>query len=110
MDKNRSCLSRNQQAFFELLRAGLWEQEVRLSQLEKIEYDKVLNIAEEQSVIGLIAAGLEHVVDVIIPSEVIFQFVGQTLQLEKQNLAMNEFAASLIDKLRKEDVYAILVK
>ena len=73
----------NTQAFFALVKAGLWEQEVRLSQFDKIDFGKVLNLAEEQSVIGLVAAGLEHVIDVKVPQTMALQFAGQTIQLEK---------------------------
>lgn len=103
-------LDNNQKVFFELLRAGFWEKDVRLSQYKDIDYSAVMRLAEEQSVVGLITAGLEMVSDVIIPKEVILQFVGSTLQIEKQNNAMNAFIVDLIIKLRKEDIYAILVK
>lgn len=100
----------NTQAFFALVRAGLWEQEVRLSQFGEIDFGKVLDLAEEQSVVGLVAAGLEHVVDVKVPKEDVLQFVGRTLQLEQNNQAMNKFVAGLVEKLRKEDVYSLLLK
>lgn len=103
-------LDGNQQAFFALVRAGLWEQEVRLSQYEQIDFDEVFRLAEEQSVVGLVTAGIEHVVDVKVPQEIVLQFVGTALQLEQQNLAMNEYVAQLIEQLRKEDIYTILVK
>ena len=69
-----------------------------------------MNIAEEQSVVGLIAAGLERVTDVKVPKEDVLQFVGQTLQIEQINKSLNEYTARLIEMLRKNDVYAILVK
>ena len=97
-------------AFFALVRAGLWEQEVRFSPYNKIDFSDVYRIAEEQSVVGLVAAGLEHVSDVKVSQEIALQFVGTALQLEQRNLAMNEFVASLIEKLRKDDVCALLVK
>ncbi len=100
----------NQEAFFELVRAGLWEKEARLSQFNNIDYSCILNMAEEQSVVGLVTAGLERVVDVKVPQEWVLQFVGETLQIEQQNKDLNAFVASLIEKLRQEDVYAILVK
>lgn len=100
----------NTQAFFALVKAGLWEQNVRLSQYNNIDYYAIMRIAEEQSIIGLVTAGLEIVSDVKIQKEVLLQFVGSTLQIEKQNNAMNAFIADLIIKLRKEDVYVILVK
>lgn len=97
------------QAFFELLRAGLWEKDARLSQYKDIDYSAIMRLAEEQSVVGLVAAGLEHVVDVKVSQVWALQFAGQTIQLEQRNKAMNAFIADLILKLRK-DVYAILVK
>lgn len=103
-------LDNNSKVFFELLRAGLWEKEARLSQYKDIDYSAIFKLAGEQSVVGLITAGLERVSDVKISKEVILQFVGSTLQIERHNRSMNEFIKRLIARLRKEDVYAVLVK
>ena len=54
----------NTQAFFEIIRAGLWEKDVRLSQFSNIDYNEIYMLAEEQSVNGLVAAGLEHIIDI----------------------------------------------
>ena len=99
----------NEQVFFELLRAGL-EKEARLSMFATIDLKEVYHIAEEQAVIGLVAAGLEHVTDVKVHKEDVLLFVGSALQLEHRNTAMNEFVARLIEQLRAAEVYAILVK
>lgn len=103
-------LDNNTKAFFALVKAGLWEQKVRLPQFRQIDFDEVFRLAEEQSVVGLVTAGIEHVVDVKVPQEIVLQFIGSSLQLEQQNLAMNEYVAQLIEQLRIEDIYAILVK
>lgn len=103
-------LDNNLQAFFALVRAGLWEGEVRLATFEKIDYQEVYRLAEEQSVLGLVTAGIEHIVDAKAPQEEMLQFIGSSLQLEQSNLAMNKFVALLIEKLRKNDIYALLVK
>lgn len=103
-------LENSQQAFFELVRAGLWEKEARLSQFNNIDYSAILNMAEEQTVVGLVTAGLERVVDVKVPQEWVLQFVGETLQIEQQNKDMNVYLAKLIEQLHQKDVYAILVK
>lgn len=103
-------LNTSQQAFFELLRAGLWDKEAHLSQFNEIDYSAIMLLAEEQSVVGLITAGMEHVEDVKVPKEVLLQFIGSTLQIEQQNKAMNNYVARLIEQLRKDDIYAILVK
>lgn len=103
-------LDNNQRAFFELLTAGLWEIDARLSPYKDIDYSTIMRLAEEQSVVGLVAAGLEHLVDVKVPQAWALQFAGQAIQLEQRNKAMNSFVADLIDNLRREDIYAILVK
>lgn len=103
-------LGNNQLPFLELVRAGLWESEALLSKYGKIDYMEVYRLAEEQSVVGIVAAGLEYVVDVKVPQEELLQFVGSALQIEQQNTAMNNFIAKLIKKLRSSDIYALLLK
>lgn len=100
----------NQQAFLELVRAGLWEKEARLSQFKDIDYSQVLRLAETQAVVGLVAAGIEHVVDTKVPQVDVLQFVGQTIQIEQRNVALNAFIANLVDRMRAADIYIILVK
>lgn len=98
------------EAFLALVRAGLWEEEARLSQFGKVDYDEIMLLSEEQSVVGLVTAGLEHVTDVKVPQEWLLQFIGQSLQIEQQNISMNKFIGELMGKLRKADIYALLVK
>ena len=96
------------QSFFALLRAGLWEQAVANIN-DKVDWERVYQLAEEQSVVGLVLAGIEHSY-VKPPQDLLLQWIGEVQIIEQQNKAMNEFVASLIEKLRKNDVYAILVK
>lgn len=103
-------LDNNQQAFFALVRAGLWESEAKLSEYGNVDYLEVYHLAEEQSVVGIVAAGLGHVVDMRVPQEKLLQFVGSALQIEQQNTAMNQFIEKLIEKLRSSDIYALLLK
>ncbi len=103
-------ISLNEQVFFSLVKAGLWEKDVQMSQYRDINLCDVYRIAEEQSIIGLVAAGLEHVRDIKIPKEQALAFVGTALRIERRNVSMNDFLARLFEKLRKEGVYALLVK
>lgn len=98
------------EAFFELVRSGLWEKEARLVSLDKIDFKNIYRLAEEQSVLGLVAAGLEHIVDVKAPKDITLQIAGQALQLEQRNKAMNDFIADIIGKMRKAGIYTLLVK
>ena len=65
--------------FLSLVRAGLWEREVRLLQFEGVDLTRVYEFAQEQSVVGLVGAGLEHIQDVKVPQEVALSFAGVTL-------------------------------
>lgn len=103
-------LDNNQKVFFELVRAGLWEKEVRLSGYDYINLNSVYQIATGQSVVGLVTAGLEHIIDVKIPKEDVLTFIGTTLQLEQKNNAMNSFIAKLVEELNSIGVVTLLVK
>lgn len=107
--------------FFELLKAGLWGEadanlNVNHNLFEGVDWQKVYQLAQEQSVLGLVLAGLEQYknlnanLDLNIPKVLLLQWIGEVQIIEKQNKDMNAFIADLIEKLRKEDIYAILVK
>lgn len=108
-------------AFLALVSAGLWEdikvdgEGLKVNDLPlifsaSIDWQEVNRLAEEQSVVGLVTAGLELVRDVKVPQEVLLQFVGQSLLIEQQNLAMNNFTGGLIEKMRQAGINALLVK
>lgn len=107
---NQKSYKNNIGTFLELVRAGLWEKEARLLSFGEVDYEDVMHLAEEQSVVGLVTAGLEHVVDEKAPQECLLQFIGQSLQLEQENAAMNAFIEELVENMRHYDIYAILVK
>lgn len=105
-----ALLNKNQKAFFTLVRAGLWEKEVRLEPFGAVGFAEVLQLAEEQSVVGLLAAGIEHVVDTRPQKKDVLQFIGRTVQLEQRNQAMNYFIGVIVEKMREAGIYAVLVK
>jgi len=107
-------LNNNQQAFLKLVRAGLWT-DVESTDLgsrgftETVDWNKVYQLAEEQSVAGLVLAGIEYSY-VKPPQDLLLQWIGEVQIIEQQNKAMNDFVARLIENLRKVDVYSVLVK
>lgn len=103
-------MNTDQNAFFALLRAGLWNNKVRLATCGGINLNEVYHYAEEQSVLGLVAAGVEHLQDIKVPQETALKYAGRVIQIEQWNKAMNQFIAGLIERLRQEDIYALLVK
>ena len=109
-------LDKNKKALFKLVQAGLWQKKVSLASYEGVNYGEIYRLVQEQSVVGLVAAVLERVRQVqgfdssSVPQSVSLTLAGEVLQLEQRNRAMNGFVVELIEKLRKEDVYALLVK
>ena len=101
---------KKEKAFFALLCAGLWEQEARLEPYGEIDFPAILDMAEEQSVVGLIAAGIEHVADARPAKKDVLRFIGRTVQLEQRNQAMNYFIGVLVEKMREAGIYTLLVK
>ena len=63
--------NKNTIAFLNLVKAGLWERDIRLKSLECVDYAVIQRLAKEQSVEGLVTAGVEHVVDVKIPQSIV---------------------------------------
>ena len=103
-------LDANRQAFLALVRAGLWERGVLLSPYGEMDLGAVYRLSEEQAVMGLVAAGLEHSSDVVLPKEEVLVFVGGVLPLEQRNIEMNALVAQLFDRLREAGTNPVLVK
>ena len=103
-------MSDTQKEFFALVGAGLWETDVCLTSYETSDADALLQLAQEQSVVGLVAAGIAHIKNVKIPKADALQYIGQTLQIEQRNSAMNTFISGLMQKLLNAGIYTLLVK
>ncbi len=99
-----------EQIFYSLIRAGLWETEARFKPYHEIQWDDIYRIAEEQSVVVLVMAGIEHITDYEVPQIVKFNFFGVTLQMAQCNKEMNLYIGELIKYLREKEIYTLLVK
>ena len=100
----------NQQAFFELVKTGLWgngNPDIRID--GATDWQEVYRLATEQSVLGLVLDGLEHS-DEKPPQIMLLQWIGEVQMIEQRNKEMNVLIADLIENLRKEDIYTILLK
>lgn len=75
MDKGTEQMNIN--AFLALVRAGLWEEaDAKLNLNENIDWDEVYRLAEEQSVTGIVLAGIEHS-NIKPPQELLLQWIGE---------------------------------
>ena len=119
----------NQELFVGLLKAGLWADQRRglgssTSEVSKssaqfhvssdVDWGKVFHLAQEQSVQGVVLRGIEELqaknLELNVPKVLLLQWIGEVQIIEQRNKEMNVFVADLIEKLRKNDIYAILVK
>jgi len=121
---------KNTKAFFALLRAGLWEsfpvhgeglkvlgqakRQSRANGSSGVDWEKVHQLAEEQSVLGLVLAGIERYknlnIDLHLNQELLLQWIGEVQMLEQQNKDMNAFIEKLIERMRNAGIYALLLK
>lgn len=103
--------------FFELLKAGLWN-DVDANLDIDVEWGEVQRLAEEQSVVGGVVAGIEVVQSTwlkmhgapLVPKPIRLQFIGQTMMIEQRNKEMNEFLANLCKRLHEEGIEFVVVK
>ena len=102
-----------EEVFLALVRAGLWEGELFYKPSSKfhkpVDWQEIYRLAQEQSVLGLVLAGLENSQDKP-PQQILLQWIGEVQCLEQQNVAMNRFLAELVEKMRRADIYTLLVK
>lgn len=112
---------KNTEAFLALVKAGLWESvgvnpnaNNNLYPADEVDWYKVYQLAQEQSVIGVVLAGIERLksanLNLNVPQDLLLQWIGEVQMLEQQNKAMNLFVAELIEKMRNDDIYTLLVK
>lgn len=107
-------LQKETEVFFSLLRAGLWT-DIESADMrnqgfaESVDWGEVYQLAEEQSVIGVVLAGIEYSNDKP-HQELLLQWIGEVQMLEQQNKTMNGFIAELIERLRTAEIYSLLLK
>ena len=113
-------LEYKQKLFVELLRAGLWSSQRPVHELkslklqDSVDWEKVYQLAQEQSVQGILLSGIEELkskgIELSVPKVLLLQWIGEVQVIEQRNKYMNAFVADLVEKLRKNDIYALLVK
>ena len=103
------------EAFLAFVSAGLWETipvhdgGLMVNDSTIMNWKEVYRLATEQSVLGLILAGIETS-NVKPPQEVLLQWIGEVQMIEQQNKAMNEFVTQLNKLFWQNNIYGLLVK
>ena len=106
--------------FIQSIKAGLWGdqgavQVFKSSRVQdSVDWEKQYQLAQEQSVQGIVLSGLEELkakgIELSIPKVLLLQWIGEVQMIEQRNKEMNAYIAELIETLRKNDIFAILVK
>lgn len=116
---NREALNTDQKVFLTLLRAGLFSfhgegLKVNESLFCAVEWKRVYRLAQEQSVQGIVLQGLEKLraknLELRVPQTLLLQWIGEVQMIEQRNKAMNLFIAELFERLRKNGIFALLMK
>ena len=106
-------------AFFALVRAGLFPVQgegfrVNEALFQNVEWEKIYQLAQEQSVQGLVLAGIEQYknlnVNLDVNQKLLLQWIGEVQMIEQRNKAMNVYIAELIEEMRSQGIYTLLVK
>ena len=106
-------------AFFALVRAGLWADanynvDLTPNPNDKVDWEEVYQLAEEQSVVGLVTAGIDRFkalhISLDLNQELLLQMIGEVQMIEQTNKAMNLFIEKLVVKMLDADIYTLLVK
>lgn len=107
--RNQGSTEAGSQGFTETGKQGISDPR-SLGGAGTVDWNEVYRLAEEQAVVGLVAAGLDHVHGVKIPQEGVLQFVGTALRIEQRNVEMNDFVVQLNKQLWQNKIYGLLVK
>lgn len=113
-------LDKSHKIFFELLKAGLWGglrpvQEFKSLKVQDfVDWEKVYQLAQEQSLQGIVLQGVEELraknIELNVLKVLLLQWIGEVQVIEQRNKEMNVFLASLSEKLKAAQIKALLVK
>lgn len=113
-------LDKSHKIFFELLKAGLWGglrpvQEFKSLKVQDfVDWEKVYQLAQEQSLQGIVLEGVEELraknIELNVLKALLLQWIGEVQVIEQRNKEMNVFLASLLEKLKAAQIKALLVK
>ena len=76
-----------------------------------MDWGGIYQLASEQSVLGLILAGVDSLpIDQRPPKVLLLQWIGEIQMLEQQNKEMNSFIGQLVTDMSKEGICTLLIK
>lgn len=102
----------NKEAFFTLLQAGLWaEPEKQVSLDRPVDWEEVYRLASEQSVVGLVLAGIDCLPNKQRPPKImLLQWIGEVQLMEQQSAQINNGLKRLVALFDEHGVDYVVVK
>jgi hypothetical protein len=105
-----SGITESEKFFFSLLRSGLWDRPVDYIPTSPIDWKEIYKIAVKQTVVPLIADGIDHF-DGPKPEGAVQQaFINQVIQTERRNVQMNACVEKIFKLLSEHNIQAYLLK
>lgn len=106
---------KKQEAFLALVRAGLWgktndNENQNENLFEGLDWGEIQELAEVQSVVGLVAAGFERLTAYSLPLTEKLTLLGKCQLIEQRNVVINHLIAELWLRLSKAGIKVLLVK
>lgn len=102
------------QAFFALVRAGLWEADTDTAPfggLTASQWQEIFAMTRQQALIGVCFDGVCHLPESLRPPRPLYlQWAALTLQVEQANRALNDSIASLFPLYRHAGLHPVLLK
>ena len=100
----------SEQQFLELLRAGLWEGKVNPALFEQADWERMMTVAEHQTMTGVVGEAMMSLPDDLVPVEWKMKTVARLVGIEDMNSRMNDFLPVLFKKLRSQGWNVWLLK
>ena len=104
-------LTHTQEQFLTLLRAGLWDHVADTTDLHDIDWKAIYTIADEQTVVGLVADAIGKLPDTVMPAiEEKVDFILDKPNIEKSHLKLNKRARQVVQFLNEHEIPSVLLK
>lgn len=110
MKTNTNIFDTSELQFLELLKAGLWERKAAPALFEQADWEKILTIAEHQTMAGVVGEAIMSLPEECVSSDWRMRVIAKLVRIEDLNKKMNEFLPVLFRRLRKQGWKVWLLK
>src|SRR5574344_2520418 len=106
MSKDNIIYLENEQFFFSLLRSGLWDIPVDYKPQEPVNWNAIYKMAVMQTVVPLIADGIDHYQGQKPEGAVLKAFIKEVFHTERRNVQINECIEKIFRLFKENDIKA----